>query len=117
MVDQAASEVEEAISAIGTVTLESGEAIQNARTLYDGSEADVQAAVENIADLEAAETELSTLKVEEATNLITAIGGTVTLDSAAAVEAAQAAWEGRLRELQAWQGVSRQSDGGKGERP
>ena len=34
-----------------------------------------------------------------------------------AVEAAQAAWEGRLRELQAWQGVSRQSDGGKGERP
>ena len=35
----------------------------------------------------------------------------------AGVEAAQAAWEGRLRELQAWQGVSRQSDGGKGERP
>ena len=34
-----------------------------------------------------------------------------------AVKAAQAAWEGRLRELQAWQGVSRQSDGGKGERP
>ena len=31
VVDQAASEVEEAISAIGTVTLESGEAIQNAR--------------------------------------------------------------------------------------
>ena len=100
VVDQAASEVEEAISAIGTVTLESGEAIQNARTLYDGSEADVQAAVENIADLEAAETELSTLKVEEATNLITAIGGTVTLDSAAAVEAAQAAYDALTSEQQ-----------------
>ncbi len=34
-----------------------------------------------------------------------------------AVEAARAAWEGRLREPRPWQGVSRQSDGGKGERP
>ena len=42
-----AAEVEEAIAAIGTVTLDSAEAIDAARALYDGSDADVQGAVGN----------------------------------------------------------------------
>ena len=84
------SEVEDAIAAIGTVTLESADAITAARSLYDGSDADVQSAVTNLADLEAAETALSDLRVGEAEDLIAAIG-TVTLESADAVDAAQAA--------------------------
>ncbi|HIY17367.1 MAG TPA: hypothetical protein H9839_08505 [Candidatus Intestinimonas stercorigallinarum] len=84
------SEVEDAIAAIGTVTLESADAISAARSLYDGSEADVQSAVSNLADLEAAETALSDLRVGETEDLIAAIGE-VTLESADAVDAAQAA--------------------------
>ena len=86
------SEVEDAIAAIGTVTLESAEAISAARSLYDGSEADVQSAVSNLADLEAAETALSDLRVGETEDLIAAIG-TVTLESADAVDAAQASFD------------------------
>ena len=85
-----AAEVEEAIAAIGTVTLDSADAIDAARALYDGSDADVQGAVGNLADLEAAETALSDLRVEEVVGLIAAIGE-VTLESADAVDAAQAA--------------------------
>ncbi len=87
-----AAEVEEAIAAIGTVTLDSAEAIDAARALYDGSDADVQGAVGNLADLEAAETALSDLRVEEVVGLIDAIG-TVTLESAGAVDAAQDAFD------------------------
>ena len=87
-----AAEVEEAIAAIGTVTLDSADAIDAARALYDGSDADVQGAVGNLADLEAAETALSDLRVEEVVGLIDAIG-TVTLESAGAVDAAQDAFD------------------------
>ena len=47
--DQAAG-VEEAIAAIGTVTVDSGEAVETARALYDASPAEVQALVENFSD-------------------------------------------------------------------
>ncbi len=87
------SEVEDAIAAIGEVTLESADAITAARSLYDGSEAEVQSAVGNLADLEAAETALSDLRVGETEDLIAAIG-TVTLESADAVDAAQASFDG-----------------------
>lgn len=86
------SEVEDAIAAIGTVTLESADAITSARSLYDGSEADVQSAVSNLGDLEAAEATLSDLRVAETVSLIDAIG-TVTLENAAAVDAAQASYD------------------------
>ena len=87
-----AAEVEEAIRAIGTVTLDSADAVASARSLYDSSSAEVQALVENAADLESAEAELSNLQVEEVTGLINAIG-TVSLDSADAIEAAQALYD------------------------
>lgn len=86
------SEVEDAIAAIGTVTLESADAITSARSLYDGSETDVQSAVSNLGDLEAAEAALSDLRVAETVSLIDAIG-TVTLENAAAVDAAQASYD------------------------
>ena len=94
--DQAAG-VEEAIDAIGTVTVDSGEAVEAARALYDASPAEVQALVENFSDLEAAEETLSGLKVEEAIRLIDAIG-TVTADSREAVEAAQTAYDALTQE-------------------
>ena len=94
--DQAAG-VEEAIAAIGTVTVDSGEAVETARALYDASPAEVQALVENFSDLEAAEETLSGLKVEEAIRLIDAIG-TVTADSREAVEAAQTAYDALTQE-------------------
>ena len=86
------SEVEDAIAAIGTVTLESADTITSARSLYDGSEADVRSAVSNPGDLEAAEAALSDLRVAETVSLIDAIG-TVTLENAAAVDAAQASYD------------------------
>lgn len=86
------SEVEDAIAAIGTVTLESVDAITAARSLYDGSEAEVQSAVNNLGDLEAAEAALSDLRVAETVSLIDAIGA-VTLESADAVDAAQASYD------------------------
>lgn len=86
------SEVEDAIAAIGTVTLESADAITAARSLYDGSEAEVQSAVNNLGDLEAAEAALSDLRVAETVSLIDAIGA-VTLESADAVDAAQASYD------------------------
>ncbi len=94
--DQAAG-VEDAIDAIGTVTVDSGEAVEAARALYDASPAEVQALVENFSDLEAAEETLSGLKVEEAIRLIDAIG-TVTADSREAVEAAQTAYDALTQE-------------------
>lgn len=94
--DQAA-DVEEAISAIGTVSLDSAEAVESARALYDASTAEVQALVENFSDLEAAEEQLSQLQVEQAISLIDAIG-TVTLDSRDAVEAAQTAYDALSQE-------------------
>ena len=92
VVEEAAGKVEEAIAAIGTVTLDSGEAIANARSLYDGSSAEVQAAVENAADLEAAEASLTDLQVKEVTRLIDAIG-TVSMESAEQIDAAQDAYD------------------------
>lgn len=83
-----AAKVAEAISAIGTVTLDSSDAIAAARSLYDASAADVQALVENAADLDAAEAKLSELQVAETIRLIDAIG-TVSLDSADQIQAAQ----------------------------
>ena len=90
VIEEAAGKVEEAIAAIGTVTLDSSEVVANARNLYDGSTAEVQAAVENTADLEAAEATLSDLQVEEVTQLIDAIG-TVSMENAEQSDAAQAA--------------------------
>ena len=92
VLEDQAGDVEEAIAAIGTVTLDSGDAVAAARSLYDTSPAEVQTLVENYADLEAAEAELSSLRVENVTQLIDAIG-TVSAESRSAVDAAQAAYD------------------------
>ncbi len=47
------SEVEAAISAIDTVTMENADAVDAVRALYNGSEPEVQSAVSNLAELEA----------------------------------------------------------------
>ena len=79
-----AADVEEVISAIGTVTKDSGSDISAARAAYDGAGADVQGHVGNYADLEAAEKALTTLMVDEVSAQIAAIGE-VTLDSRQAI--------------------------------
>lgn len=87
-----AQKVDDAIAAIGTVSLSSGDAVAAARSLYDGSAADVQALVKGLPDLEAAEEQLSTLRAEQVSGLIDAIG-TVSLSSGDAVQAAQEAYD------------------------
>ncbi len=80
--------VEDAINAIGTVTLDSGDVIAAARTAYDGASAEVQAAVTNADQLTAAETAIRDLRIQKATELIDAIGE-VTLEDGEAIQAAQ----------------------------
>ena len=88
VLDAAATQIEDAISAIGTVTLDSGEAISAAAAAYDGAAAEVQALVENAAALDEARTALAALQVTQVTEMIDAIG-TVTLDSGEAIKAAR----------------------------
>ena len=80
--------VEETINAIGTVTLDSGDAISAARAAYDSASAEVQAAVSNADQLAAAETAISDLRVQQVTELISAIGE-VTLEDGEAIQTAQ----------------------------
>ena len=95
-----AAKVEEAIKAIGTVTLESGKVIAEARSFFDGSSAEVQAKVTNAGELTAAENKLKELedqasqqRADAVAALIDAIG-TVSLDSEAAIKVAQDAYDG-----------------------
>lgn len=88
------AKVEDAISAIGTVTLDSGNAIEAARNAYDESPSDIRKAVQNFSVLKDAEARLVTLQAaKEVSDLIAAIG-TVTLDSGDAVKAARSAYDG-----------------------
>ena len=80
--------VEEAITAIGTVTLDSGDAITAACAAYDGASAEVQAAVRNAAQLSAAEASISDLRVQKVTEMIDAIGE-VTPEDSEAIQTAQ----------------------------
>ena len=86
-----AARVDEAIDAIGDVTLDSSGAVASARSLYDGSRTEVQALVQNLPVLEAAEETLRGLLVEQASSLISAIGD-VTMESAEQIQAAQEAF-------------------------
>ncbi|MDD6189942.1 MAG: hypothetical protein PUB32_10290 [Clostridiales bacterium] len=84
--------VEEPIANIGSVTLESVDVIAAARAAYDAAEPDVQSAVGNYGVLTAAEEAYTALRAQEVIDLINAIG-TVTLDSSAAINAAQSAYD------------------------
>ena len=96
---QAAQQVMDLIDAIGTVTLDSEEAVAAARTAYDALSEEEQTLVTNLEALTAAEEKLAQLKAEAQAEidrkaaartdaLIEAIG-TVTRDSGAAIHAAR----------------------------
>ena len=100
--------VEELIDAIGTVTLDSKNAIDEARAAYDKLTAEQQAKVSNYAALTAAETAYAKLAADKADQdaadaviaKIDAIG-TVTLDSKSAIDEARKAYDGLTKAQQA----------------
>lgn len=96
---EAVKSVESAISAIGTVTLDSGDAIAAAEEQYEALPAEEQGDVENIAELEAARETYNGLCVEDTTAKIDSIG-TVTADSGDAIAAARASYDKLPKELQ-----------------
>lgn len=89
---EAVKAAEAAISAIGTVTLESKEKITAAEELYNALPSDEQGQVGNYDVLEAALETWDDLAVKNVESLIGAIG-TVTLESGEKVEAARAAYD------------------------
>lgn len=97
--DKEAQEVADAVSAIGTVTLDSEKSINAARKLYDSKAADIQERVSNYSELEAAEEKLKDLKAAEIIKLIDKIG-TVTLDSEKSVSAARKLYNSANAEIQ-----------------
>ena len=82
---------ESKISAIGDVTLDSKDAIKDARTAYDALTDDQKKQVTNYDVLEAAEKKLSDLQVENVKNKIDGIGE-VTLSSSSTIKAARSAY-------------------------
>ncbi|MGI5873344.1 MAG: S-layer homology domain-containing protein [Bacillota bacterium] len=98
----AAKAVTDQISAIGTVTLSSKNAIDTARNGYDGLTADQKKLVTNYSTLTAAETRYAALlgQVSEDQRAAIAVDdrinaiGTVTLDSKTAIAAARSAYNG-----------------------
>ncbi len=89
-----AAKVDEVIAAIGTVTLDSGEAIEAAKAAYEGCSSEAKALVKSADAITAAEDEYKALvaadEAAKADAVIAAIG-TVTLESGEAIEAAKAA--------------------------
>ena len=100
--------VEALIDAIGTVTLDSKSAIDEARKAYDGLTKAQQAKVSNYTALTAAETAYAKLAADKADQdaadaviaKIDAIG-TVTLDSKSAIDEARKAYDGLTKAQQA----------------
>ena len=99
--DAAVEAVEDLIDAIGTVTLNSEDAITAARNAYDALDAAKRAEVNNYALLTAAEATLKSLKdakaAEDVEALIDSIG-TVTLASEAQIRAARDAYDALTNE-------------------
>ena len=99
-----AGEVDSLISAIGTVTLESGDRIASARAAYDALEAAARALVENEGKLSDAEENYHVLTVQqdadEIDRLIDSVGE-VTLESGERIDKARAAFDAADKEVQA----------------
>ncbi|MFR5601114.1 MAG: hypothetical protein ACLTKI_01550 [Lachnospiraceae bacterium] len=100
VLESEAQKVEDLITAIGTVTLESREAIDAAAAAYESAPAEVQALVENASALDAAEGTWNDLQVAQVVELINAIG-TVTIESSDSIEAAKTAFDALSGENQA----------------
>ncbi len=88
-------EIEDLIDKIGTVSLDSKEAISAARKKYNDADEIIQTTVKNYATLEAAEKEFSSLNIANAIKLIDAIG-TVSLKSGDKIDAAKDAYNSVL---------------------
>ena len=89
----AADGVEKLIDAIGTVTLDSEEAIKAARGAYDALTEEQKAQVGNYQTLLDAEAKLADLKAADAVEKLIDAIGTVTLDSEEAIKAARGAYD------------------------
>ena len=99
-----AAAVEEAIAAIGEVTTDSGEAIENAKALYEAAPAEVQARVGNLEALDEAEAAYEDARLEaEAAPVEEAIAalGEITTGSVEAIENAKALYDALPAETQA----------------
>lgn len=107
---KAVDKVEEAISAIGTVTLESRDEIQAAEDLYEDLSAGNQEKVENRDTLFAARTEYDrqAAAVSEVEEAISAIGTPVSLNSGDAVKKARKLYDALEESLK--DGVSNYAD-------
>ena len=90
---KAADAVEKLIDAIGTVTLDSEEAIKAARGGYDALTEEQKAQVGNYQTLLDAEAKLADLKATDAVEKLIDAIGTVTLDSEEAIKAARGAYD------------------------
>ena len=89
----AADAVEKLIDAIGTVTLDSEEAIKAARGAYDALTEEQKELVGNYQTLLDAEAKLADLKAADAVEKLIDAIGTVTLDSEEAIKAARGAYD------------------------
>ena len=89
----AADGVEKLIDAIGTVTLDSEEAIKAARGAYDALTEEQKELVDNYQTLLDAEAKLTDLKAADAAEKLIDAMGTVTLDSEEAIKAARGAYD------------------------
>ena len=98
---QAADAVEKLIDAIGTVTLDSEEAIKAARGAYDALTEEQKAQVGNYQTLLDAEAKLAQLKAADAVEKLIDAIGTVTLDSEEAIKAARGAYDALTEEQKA----------------
>ena len=97
----AADAVEKLIDAIGTVTLNSEEAIKAARDAYDALTEEQKAQVGNYQTLLDAEAKLADLKAADAVEKLIDAIGTVTLDSEEAIKAARGAYDALTEEQKA----------------
>ena len=94
----AADGVEKLIDAIGTVTLDSEEAIKAARGAYDALTEEQKAQVGNYQTLLDAEAKLADLQAADAVEKLIDAIGTVTLDSEEAIKAARGAYDALTEE-------------------
>ena len=97
----AADAVEKLIDAIGTVTLDSEEAIKAARGAYDALTEEQKAQVGNYQTLLDAEAKLADLQAVDAVEKLIDAIGTVTLDSEEAIKAARGAYDALTEEQKA----------------
>ena len=97
----AADGVEKLIDAIGTVTLDSEEAIKAARGAYDALTEEQKAQVGNYQTLLDAEAKLADLQAADAVEKLIDAIGTVTLDSEEAIKAARGAYDALTEEQKA----------------